>query len=519
MLHAIIMAGGSGTRFWPKSRRDRPKQLLRSAGEATMLQQTVARIEPLVPRDRILIVTGADQAEATRAQLPDLPAENVIAEPCPRDTAPCVGLAAGIVAKKDPAATMIVMPADHVIEPAEAFRATVRAAVSVIDDDPSALVTFGIKPTHPETGYGYIERGALLETRDGIPVHRVVQFREKPDRATAERFLAAGNFAWNSGIFVWRARTILDETAGASPAARRRRSSRSCEALGTPDEAETLARLFPAARARADRQGRHGTRRQRARARGPLRLERRRRLASAGQPAASTTRPATRSRATWSRATRPARSSSPTTAAWSPRSASTTWSSSIRARRRWSPAKTSSTSSRPWSKAWGRRDTGRIFDRTEEIDRRIIRLFERSASRVVVASLSKAGRSRGSNAWSFIEWRPLFRAWTLTWNNQDFWPGFHGQALTAIVAQLVPQVTPAYVVRMEEQLFIHELPAEERRFLRTCRYRGRNRTIGRVRRARRHPACLQLPWRSGFPPWMSSGNVTSKSGTVETVRW
>jgi mannose-1-phosphate guanylyltransferase len=244
MLHAIIMAGGSGTRFWPKSRRDRPKQLLRLTGEATMLQQTVARIEPLVPRDRILIVTGADQAEATRAQLPDLPAQNVIAEPCPRDTAPCVGLAAGVVAHKDPAATMIVMPADHVIEPAQAFLATVRAAVSVIDDDPSTLITFGIKPTHAETGYGYIERGPLLETRDGIPVHRVVQFREKPDRATAERFVAAGNFAWNSGIFVWRAKTILNEiqahrprlAAGLDPILR---------AIGTANEAEALASRFP----------------------------------------------------------------------------------------------------------------------------------------------------------------------------------------------------------------------------------------------------------------------------------
>ena len=206
MLYAIIMAGGSGTRFWPKSRRDRPKQLLALAGDATMIQQTVARIEPLVPRDRILIVTGADQADSTRAQLPDLSAENVIAEPAPRDTAPCVGLAAGLVLKADPQATMIVMPADHVIEPAEAFRATVSAAVSVVDDDPAALVTFGIKPTHPETGYGYIERGQLLETRGGVPVHRVIQFREKPDKATAEQFLASGNFVWNSGIFIWRAR-------------------------------------------------------------------------------------------------------------------------------------------------------------------------------------------------------------------------------------------------------------------------------------------------------------------------
>jgi mannose-1-phosphate guanylyltransferase len=244
MLHAIIMAGGSGTRFWPKSRRDRPKQLLCLTGGATMLQQTVARIEPLVPRDRIIIVTGADQASATRQQLPGLPDDNVIAEPCPRDTAPCVGLAAGIVAHRDDLGTMIVMPADHVIEPAEAFRATVKAAVSVIDDDPGALVTFGITPARPETGYGYIERGALVERRDGIAVYRVIQFREKPDRATAEGFLAAGRFVWNSGIFVWRARTILDAirshrpllAEGLDPILR---------ALGAPSFARILAEQFP----------------------------------------------------------------------------------------------------------------------------------------------------------------------------------------------------------------------------------------------------------------------------------
>jgi len=243
MLYAIIMAGGSGTRFWPKSRRGRPKQLLHLAGESTMLQQTVARIEPLVAPDRILIITGADQAAATRAQLPDLPAENVIAEPAPRDTAPCVGLAAGIVAHRDPAGTMIVMPADHVIEPAQAFHATVQAAVSIVEDDPSALVTFGIKPTRPETGYGYIERGELLETRNGIPVYRVVQFREKPDRATAQGFLAAGRFAWNAGIFLWRARTILEAMRAHRPQlAAALEPIR--DALGTPDEAKVLARLF-----------------------------------------------------------------------------------------------------------------------------------------------------------------------------------------------------------------------------------------------------------------------------------
>ena len=240
MLHAIIMAGGSGTRFWPKSRRDRPKQLLRLHGDATMLQQTVARIEPLVPRERIVIVTGADQAEATRAQLPELPPENIVAEPCPRDTAACVGLAAWIVRKKDPDGTMIVMPADHVIEPVAIFLATVRAASSVIENDPTALVTFGIKPTRPETGYGYIERGELLETRDGIPVNRVVQFREKPDRDTAESFLAAGNFAWNSGIFLWKARTILDELERHRPQLAAA-LARVGAALGSASEREVIA--------------------------------------------------------------------------------------------------------------------------------------------------------------------------------------------------------------------------------------------------------------------------------------
>jgi mannose-1-phosphate guanylyltransferase len=209
-----------------------------------MLQQTVARVEHLVTPDRVMIVTGADQAEATRAQLPDLPLENVIAEPCPRDTAPCVALAAGIVVGKDPDGTMIVMPADHVIEPVEAFRATVRAAVAVIDDDPTALVTFGIRPTRPETGYGYIERGERVDTREGIPVYRVVQFREKPDRATAERFLAEGNFVWNSGIFVWRARTILEAIRAHRP-----QLAQGLEpilhALSTPEESQALAQHFP----------------------------------------------------------------------------------------------------------------------------------------------------------------------------------------------------------------------------------------------------------------------------------
>ena len=244
MLHAVVMAGGSGTRFWPKSRRNRPKQLLRLYGEATMLQQTVARIAPLVPPDRVRIITGADQAEAVRAQLPSLPFANVVAEPCPRDTAPCVGLAAAIIAKADPDGIMIVMPADHVIAPVEAFLKTVRAAVSVIEADPSAFVTFGIKPTRPETGYGYIERGEKLGAPEGVELHQVSQFREKPDRETAQKFLDDDRFAWNSGIFLWKARAILDALATHKPAIAASLELISAS-LGTPQEAATIAREFP----------------------------------------------------------------------------------------------------------------------------------------------------------------------------------------------------------------------------------------------------------------------------------
>jgi mannose-1-phosphate guanylyltransferase len=245
MLHAVIMAGGSGTRFWPKSRRNRPKQLLRLNGDASMLQQTVERIAPMVAPDRTWIITGLDQAEAVRAQLPGLPTANVVAEPCPRDTAACVGLAASIIARQDPDGTMIVLPADHVIRPAESFHATVKAALTVVDADPTAFVTFGIRPTRPETGYGYIERGESMGQPGGIALHKVVQFREKPDRGTAERFLAEGRFVWNAGIFVWKARAILEALATHRPMLAEA-LARVRQSLGTSDEARAIAREYPA---------------------------------------------------------------------------------------------------------------------------------------------------------------------------------------------------------------------------------------------------------------------------------
>lgn len=244
MLHAVIMAGGSGTRFWPKSRRDRPKQLLRLFGERSMLQQTVDRIAPMIPPGRVLVITGQGQAAAVREQLPEVPAANVVGEPAPRDTGPCVGLAAATVARSDPEGVMLVLSADHRIEPAEAFRRAVGVAVAEVERDPAAFVTFGIRPTRPETGYGYIEQAEQLGGPGGIRVYRVATFKEKPKRPVAEQYLAAGNYVWNAGIFVWRARAVLDALGRYHPEIAGR-LDRIAADLGTDREAATLAAEFP----------------------------------------------------------------------------------------------------------------------------------------------------------------------------------------------------------------------------------------------------------------------------------
>jgi mannose-1-phosphate guanylyltransferase len=204
MLHAIVMAGGSGTRFWPASRTNLPKQLLPLAGPRTLLEDTVDRLAGLVPPERTLIVT------AIRALLPGFPPAGLVGEPCKRDTAPCIGLAALLVARHDPQATMAVMPSDHVIRPAERFRDAIRQAAALVEQAPERLVTFGIRPTYPAEGFGYIQQGAALATAAGdAPAHAVARFREKPPASVARDYLAAGNYLWNSGIFVWRAATII----------------------------------------------------------------------------------------------------------------------------------------------------------------------------------------------------------------------------------------------------------------------------------------------------------------------
>ena len=211
MLHAVIMAGGSGTRFWPASRMNRPKQLLDLSGDKTMIQATVERLHDLVSPDRVLIVTNQRLVDPIREQLPELPVESVLGEPCKRDTAPCIGVAAAWVAKSDPDAIMVVMPSDHVIKDIPAFQTAISEAKKLVEQNPQRLITFGIRPSYPAESFGYIEREKPIEGSEIVSAYRVKQFREKPKVEVAREYLASGNFYWNSGIFVWKAQTILDQ--------------------------------------------------------------------------------------------------------------------------------------------------------------------------------------------------------------------------------------------------------------------------------------------------------------------
>lgn len=249
MLYPVIMAGGSGTRFWPESRHLRPKQLLPLVGERTMLQTTVDRLLDLVPAERMLILTNAQQGDAVATQLPLLPASAIIREPCKRDTAPCIGLAALLLTTRDPEATMAVMPSDHVIGPIDVFQNAVRQAARLVDEQPGRIVTFGISPNYAAESFGYIERGEKLPSgKPGdAPAFRVKQFREKPSAAIAKEYLAAGTFYWNSGIFVWRAKTIADELQKRQPEMFAHLQA-IVEVFGTEDFNDTLEREFASIR-------------------------------------------------------------------------------------------------------------------------------------------------------------------------------------------------------------------------------------------------------------------------------
>ncbi|OPY85969.1 MAG: Mannose-1-phosphate guanylyltransferase RfbM [Syntrophus sp. PtaU1.Bin208] len=207
-MYAVIMAGGKGSRFWPRSRRHKPKHLLDITGKQTIIQETVKRISPLISPDRTLIITGADHAEELRRQLPDIPPENILVEPVGRNTAPCIGLAAIHIRRRVGDAVMAVLPSDHLISDGNSFLDTLAAAAEAAERH-DALVTLGIRPTVPETGYGYLERGNPVESIGGKLLYDVWSIREKPPLEKATQFLEQGNFYWNSGMFVWKASTIL----------------------------------------------------------------------------------------------------------------------------------------------------------------------------------------------------------------------------------------------------------------------------------------------------------------------
>ncbi|MCX6038883.1 MAG: mannose-1-phosphate guanylyltransferase [Chloroflexi bacterium] len=213
--YAVIMAGGGGTRLWPISRKKHPKHVLPLLGERTLFQSTLDRLEGFVPPERVYIVTTAEQEQELKAQAPQLPAVNFLIEPMPRGTASVVGLAAAVLAKRDPEAVMLVLPADHFIRNRDLFHLVMRVAVQVARKD--YLVTLGITPTFPATGYGYIQRDAILPEKFDYPVYRVLHFTEKPDEAKANIMLADGDHSWNSGMFIWRADRILDEFSRQMP--------------------------------------------------------------------------------------------------------------------------------------------------------------------------------------------------------------------------------------------------------------------------------------------------------------
>jgi len=244
MLHAVIMAGGSGTRFWPESRRRLPKQFLRFSGEQTLIQEAAGRCAPAIPPERTWIVTNATHASETQAQLPGVPHSQILLEPCGRNTAPCIGLAAIQLLAQDPDAIMLVTPADHVIQPTAMFQQAVQQAASLVEQEPRTLVLFGVEPTYPATGFGYIQRGERLSDREW-PAFHVQSFREKPNEQTATQYCASGEYYWNCGIFIWRAQTILDALAEYTPEIYER-LMRLREAIGTEGWQAALTSEFPA---------------------------------------------------------------------------------------------------------------------------------------------------------------------------------------------------------------------------------------------------------------------------------
>ena len=209
MRHVLIMAGGSGKRLWPLSRRDMPKQLLRILGGQSLLRLAYDRLDGMVAPAQVWVCTGADYADAVASELPELDPATILGEPEGRDSMNAIAWTAAVLAERDPDAVMAVVASDHIMRPTSTFQEALREGFEVAEADPHALVAFGVVPTSAHTGYGYLHRGEALPGRPDV--RRVLAFKEKPDRPTAEGYLDSGEYWWNSGMFVWRAATVLDQ--------------------------------------------------------------------------------------------------------------------------------------------------------------------------------------------------------------------------------------------------------------------------------------------------------------------
>jgi len=243
-MYAGIIAGGSGTRLWPSSRKDKPKQFHSLYGENTLLQESVRRLEPLIEREDIYIIANKSHEKIVREQLPWLGENNFIGEPVGKNTAPAVGVIGAIINKKDPDGVILISPADHIIAKEAVFRRLLEVADEVASEGLNT-VTIGIKPTYPATGYGYIQMAASRHAHGDVDVHKAISFKEKPDPAAAEEYVASWNYVWNSGMFVWSAKTIMHLFKQHAPEIYKLLAYYET-AIGTPDEAKVFEEIYEA---------------------------------------------------------------------------------------------------------------------------------------------------------------------------------------------------------------------------------------------------------------------------------
>ncbi len=240
MRHAVIMAGGAGTRLWPLSRSGRPKQLLKLFGGRSLLRESYERLAAMLPPESIYVITGEKHLDLVSKDIPELPKENLFGEPTGRDTSNAIGLAAAILHERDPDGCMSIFTADHIINPQEQFARSVGLAFDIVEKHPDHLITFGIRPSGPHTGYGYIHRGGAVQ--DGV--YNVNQFTEKPNITEAMKYVASGAYYWNSGMFTWRIATILDQLKKHLPGSYAGLTE-CAKAWSTPQKDDVLKRIYP----------------------------------------------------------------------------------------------------------------------------------------------------------------------------------------------------------------------------------------------------------------------------------